>query len=318
MEDTAKKPLLPACRDPLPGDSDLTAIVNAFSVDVEDYFQVECFRNIIDSTTWDSRRSRVVESTNLVLSLLELGGIRATFFVLGWIAERFPSLVQRIGSAGHEVASHGYSHNRVSDLSPMQFREEIGRTKRLLEDCCGNAVRGFRAPTFSINRSSRWAYEILGEEGYTYSSSVYPITHDLYGWPEAPRRPFNPIDGSDFLEIPIATVRLMGANRPCGGGGYFRLIPYPLTRWCIRRINAGGMAGVFYCHPWEFDLEQPYISEAPLKSRLRHYLNIGRMEGRAAQLLRDFRWGRMDHVFLIKEKSHALVGANDFGHHFAA
>jgi polysaccharide deacetylase family protein (PEP-CTERM system associated) len=271
---------------------------NAFSVDVEDYFQVEAFKGVVDRNSWDTRPARVETNTDRVLRVLDAAKARATFFVLGWVAERFPALVRRIQAQGHELASHGYDHGLARELSRGEFREDVRRAKVILEDCAGVCIRGFRAPTFSIDRGNWWAYDILGEEGYAYSSSTYPVAHDLYGVPDAPRTPFRPVAGGDFVEIPIATLRLFGRNRACGGGGYFRLRPYGASRWCIRRVNrVDGMPCVFYCHPWEFDPDQPRFRDAPLKSRVRHYLNLGAMENRVSRLLRDFAWGRIDEVF---------------------
>ncbi|HEY1614622.1 MAG TPA: XrtA system polysaccharide deacetylase [Rhizomicrobium sp.] len=282
-----------------------TPITNALSVDVEDYFQVEAFKAIIDRSMWDSQPSRVVANTIRVLELFSAANVKATFFVLGWVAMRFPDMVRRIAREGHEIASHGFSHELAHSQSPAAFREDVQRAKALLEDISGGAVRGFRAPTFSIGPGNWWAYEILAEMGYKYSSSVYPISHDLYGSPDAQRIPFLPVVGSNFLEIPIGTIRLFNKNRPCGGGGYFRLLPYEVSRWCIRRLNlVERMPCVFYCHPWEFDPGQPRQSQAPLKSRIRHYLNIGKMEHRTARLLHDFSWGRIDEVYF----SNPLVG----------
>jgi len=273
--------------------------VNAFSVDVEDYFQVEAFSDVVDRASWDRWPTRVVGSTERVLDLLEAAGVHGTFFVLGWVAERFPTLVRRIHADGHEIASHGHAHERASLQTSGEFRNDVRRAKRALEDCVGVSIRGYRAPTFSIGQENWWVYEVLAEEGYAYSSSIYPIDHDLYGMPSAPRTAFRPIRASDFLEIPVATIRLFGRNRPCGGGGYFRLMPYALSRWCLAHVNSTDrMSCVFYCHPWEFDSGQPHVPHAALKSRFRHYLNIGRMEHRIRCLLRDFSWGRIDEIHL--------------------
>jgi polysaccharide deacetylase family protein (PEP-CTERM system associated) len=267
-------------------------------VDVEDYFQVEAFRSVIAREGWDDWPARVVSNTERVLDILESANTCATFFVLGWVAERFPEIVRRISAAGHEVASHGYAHQPVHSQTRDEFRNDVRRAKQLLEDCTGKAVGGYRAPTFSITHAQWWAYEILSEEGHIYSSSIYPISHDLYGMPAAPTGPFRPLPDRSFLEIPIATLRVLNGNRPCGGGGYFRLLPYPVSRWSIRRSNAaGGKPCVFYCHPWEFDPGQPRIPSIPMKARIRHYLNIGLMEGRVSKLLRDFSWSRMDTLF---------------------
>lgn len=277
-----------------------SCLINAFSVDVEEHFQVEAFAGLINRLNWDDQPSRAALSTGRVLDVLAAAGVKGTFFVLGWVAERIPDLVRRIAAEGHEIASHGYDHRRLTELTPAEFREDARHAKRLIEDCTGQPVKGFRAPTFSINSRSWWAYELLAEEGYRYSSSVYPIKHDLYGMPEAPRTVFAPLPKTQFLEIPIATVRLMGGNRPCGGGGYFRLMPYGISRRLINRLNGvERLPCVFYCHPWEFDLEQPHFTSAPLKSKVRHYLNIGKMESRIRKLLSDFRWGRMDEIFLV-------------------
>ena len=275
------------------------SIVNALSVDVEDYFQVEAFKSIVDRTEWDTRPLRVAENTARMLDLFDVADTRGTFFILGWVADRLPGIVRQIRDRGHEVASHGYSHELAHAQTRAEFRKDVRHARSLLEDISGARVRGFRAPTFSIGRANWWAFEILAEEGYDYSSSIYPIEHDLYGMPGAPRTAFRPMEDRDFVEIPVATVRLFDKNRPCGGGGYFRLLPYEVSRWCIRRVNhLDQMPCVFYCHPWEIDVDQPRLSEAPLKSRFRHYLNIGAMEQRIARLLQDFRWGRIDEIYL--------------------
>lgn len=272
---------------------------NAFSVDVEDYFQVEAFRGVVDRSSWDARPARVEACTERVLGILESAGVRGTFFVLGWVAERYPELVRSIQTAGHEIASHGFAHETARSQTRKAFRDDVRLAKQTLENCIGAPVRGYRAPTFSIGSQNWWAYEVLAEEGYAYSSSIYPVAHDLYGMPSAPREPFRPIRTDELLEIPVATVRLLARNRPCGGGGYFRLMPYALSRWCLLRVNRlDQMSCVFYCHPWEFDPDQPRLRQAPLKSRFRHYLNIGRMENRVRRLLRDFAWGRIDEIYL--------------------
>src|ERR1051325_4852506 len=277
----------------------VSRIVNALTVDVEDYFQVEAFKDAIDPATWDRWPARVVENTGRVLALLNAANIQGTFFVLGWVAERFPEIVHRIIAEGHEVASHGYAHRRAGGQTKAEFRDDIRRAKAVLEGLCNGRIRGYRAPTFSISPDDRWAYEILVAEGYEYSSSIYPISHDLYGTPHAPRRPFRPLDDEAFLEVPLATVRLLNKNRPCAGGGCFRLLPYAISQWSIRRLNnSDQMPCVFYCHPWEFDPEQPRVPGISLKSRVRHYTNLGAMEHRVNRLVRDFAWGRMDEGFL--------------------
>ena len=276
---------------------------NALSVDVEDYFQVEAFAGHIDRATWDDHAPRVETNSSRVLDLFAEYGATGTFFMLGWVAERFPGLVRRIVADGHEIASHGFSHARVTTMTPDAFRDDIRRAKALIEDLAGCEVLGYRAPSFSIGAENPWAFEVLAEEGYAYSSSVYPIRHDLYGMPEAPRFAFTVGDTAEgrsgLLEIPISTVAVFGGKLPCGGGGYFRLLPYGLSRWAWRRVNRhDGQPIIFYFHPWEIDPEQPRQHAAPLKSRLRHYVNLERMEGKLCRALGDFQWGRMDDIFL--------------------
>ena len=270
---------------------------NALTVDVEDYFQVEAFSGVIDRGDWDALPRRVVRNTDRLLDILAASGVSGTFFMLGWVAARHPELVRRIVADGHELASHGSDHYRVDQQSPAEFRNDVRRSKALLEDIGGAAVTGYRAPTFSVGAKSRWAHQILAEEGFRYSSSVYPIAHDLYGVPEAPRRPFCPLPG--FIEIPLTTVRLFGRNFPTAGGGYFRLLPYAVTRTALRKAGSELRTScVFYLHPWEIDPDQPRQVQAPFRSRLRHCINLGRTEHRLRRLLRDFRWTRMDHLFL--------------------
>lgn len=271
-------------------------MTNAFTVDVEDYFQVAAFEGHIAREDWDRHPRRVERNTEAVLNLLDAHGVKGTFFTLGWVAERCPALVRDIAARGHELASHGYDHTRVTQMSRDHFREDVTRAKCLLEDAAGVAVRGYRAPTFSFNRDNRWAYELLLEAGYAYSSSVAPVKHDLYGIPDAPREPYR--DGSGMLEIPISTVRIGARNLPCGGGGFFRLYPYRLTRWCIERINReDAQPCIFYMHPWEIDAAQPRQTGVGFKTRLRHYLNLSKVESRLRRLLTDFRWARMDEVY---------------------
>lgn len=274
-----------------------TPIRNALTVDVEEYFQVAAFEKTIPRSRWERSESRVEFSTGRVLDLLASCSTTATFFVLGWIAERHPSLVRRIAAEGHEVASHGFDHTRLHQFTPEQFRADIGRTKAVLEDIAGLEVRGYRAPSYSIDGRNLWALDVLQEVGYVYSSSIYPIRHDLYGMPEAPRFPFR-VRPDAILEIPVTTMRLGGRNYPCGGGGYFRLLPYGMFRWMLKRVNSGDQQpGLFYFHPWEVDPDQPRVQAAPLKSRFRHYVNLGSMHARLRRLLREFDWGRMDEVF---------------------
>ncbi|MFZ5485061.1 MAG: XrtA system polysaccharide deacetylase [Pseudomonadota bacterium] len=270
------------------------AITNAFTVDVEDYFQVSAFAPYIPRDEWNRRECRVEANIDRILGLLDERGVQGTFFTLGWIAERYPSMTRRIVDQGHELASHGYGHERASDMTPEAFLADIRLAKLILEDLAGQAVRGYRAPSFSIGLSNPWAYDMLEEAGYQYSSSIFPIKHDHYGVPDAPR--FLHRVGN-LVEIPATTVRMGGRNFPSSGGGYFRLLPYPLSRVLFRRVNhVDRHPVVFYFHPWEIDTGQPRIPGVNFKTRFRHYVNIPRMESRLRQLLKDFRWHRLDVV----------------------
>ncbi len=272
-------------------------IVNALSIDVEDYFQVSALSSYFPRDQWDRQECRVERNVETILGLLAEAGTSATFFVLGWIAERYPHLVKRIAAERHEVASHGCEHQRVSELDPTGFGKDITRSKVVLEDLTGQRVFGYRAPSFSIGDKNSWAFDCLREAGYHYSSSVYPIRHDHYGVPSAPRFPFEARSG--LLEIPITTVRWLDTNFPAGGGGYFRLLPYFMSRFLIRNINrVDARAAIFYLHPWELDPGQPIVRNTSLKSRFRHYVNLDRTESRLRRLLAEFRWDRMDRVFL--------------------
>jgi polysaccharide deacetylase family protein (PEP-CTERM system associated) len=287
--------VLPFLEEPLPRSAGHSR--NALTVDVEEYFQVAAFEGTIPRDAWDRSESRVEFNTGRVLDLIAARGCKATFFVLGWIAERHPALVRRIVADGHELASHGYDHTRVHQFTPARFRADVTRTKDILEDIAGVPVRGYRAPSYSINGRNLWALDVLAETGHVYSSSIYPIRHDLYGMPEAPRFPFR-VRPDAILEIPVTTVRFGDRNYPCGGGGYFRLLPYGAFRRMLERVNThDGKPGLFYFHPWEVDPGQPRVAGAPLKSRFRHYLNLGSMHSRLERLLADFAWGRMDDVF---------------------
>lgn len=275
---------------------------NAMSIDVEDYFQVSAFAPHIRREDWDSLPCRVERNVDVILGLLDEAGAKATFFTLGWIAERYPQVVRRLVDGGHELASHGYGHQRASDLTPEQFRDDVVRAKRVLEDIGGVAVRGYRAPSFSINRANWWAVGELENAGYVYSSSIYPVKHDHYGMPDAPRFPHRPNGERGILELPPTTVPLMGRNLPAAGGGWFRLLPYSASRWMLRRVNDGDRAPcMFYFHPWEVDPEQPRQSGISAKTRFRHYVNLQRMPGRLRRLLRDFEWDRVDRVFLTPQ-----------------
>ncbi len=274
------------------------AITNALTIDVEDYFQVSAFAPYIDRGEWVTRACRVERNVDRILQLLDNRSTKATFFTLGWIGERYPKLVRDIVDNGHELASHGYAHLRASDQSKEAFYADIHLAKILLEDIAGREVKGYRAPSFSISGRNLWAFECLERAGYRYSSSIYPIRHDHYGMPDAPR--FAHAVGS-VLEIPVTTVRSFQRNWPASGGGYFRLLPYHVSRWLLRRVNqVDRQAAVFYFHPWEIDTDQPRIPGINAKTRFRHYVNIHRMEGRLGRLLNDFRWGRMDEIFLAE------------------
>lgn len=273
------------------------AITNALTIDVEDYFQVSAFAPYIRRDEWDSRECRVERNVNHILDLLARRGTRATFFTLGWVAERYPQIVRRIVAEGHELASHGYGHERASDLDVAALTEDVTRSKGLLEEIGGVEVLGYRAPSFSIGTGNLWAFDVLAKAGYRYSSSIYPIAHDHYGMPDSPRFAYRVISG--LLEVPVTTVRLLNRNLPSSGGGYFRLLPYSMSRWLIGRVNSADREpAVFYFHPWEIDPGQPRVAGIDTKTRFRHYVNIPRMEAKLEQLLEDFRWGRMDHIFL--------------------
>jgi polysaccharide deacetylase family protein (PEP-CTERM system associated) len=273
------------------------SIRNALTIDVEDYFQVSAFAPYIARSDWDRRECRVEGNVDRILSMLDRHQTQATFFTLGWIAERYPQLIRRIADQGHEVASHGYGHQRATDLDEADFKADVERAKHLLEDVGGSAVTGYRAPSFSIGTANLWTFDCLARAGYRYSSSIYPIQHDHYGMPDAPR--FAHRVNDTLMEIPITTLRLFGRNLPASGGGYFRLLPYAVSRWMLQQVHAReGESAVFYFHPWEIDCNQPRIEGIDRKTRFRHYVNIDRMEQRLNCLLQDFHWGRMDRLFL--------------------
>jgi len=275
------------------------APVNGLSVDVEDWFQVGAFESVIARGVWDGLECRVEANCERVLALFDTIGVKATFFTLGWIAARYPAMIRAIAALGHEIASHGWDHKRVFTLDQRSFAEDLRRTRETLEDITGAAVVGYRAPSFSIDARNRWAHEVLAEHGYRYSSSVAPIAHDHYGWPGAPRFAFRPVAGSPLIEIPVTTAEVAGRRFAAAGGGFFRVLPYALSRWAIREVNARERRpAVFYFHPWEVDPAQPRVAGAPLRSRLRHYTNLAAMHGKLTRLLGEFRWGRMDELAL--------------------
>lgn len=271
--------------------------INGLSVDVEDWFQVGAFEKVIDRANWHSLADRVDRNCDAVLRLFAEAGVKGTFFTLGWVAERHPALMRRIVAEGHEIASHGWDHERVFRLGSEGFARDLDRARAAIEDASGAAVTGYRAPSFSIDSRTPWAFEVLAEQGYAYSSSVAPIAHDHYGWREAPRFAFHPMPGCALLEIPVTTAVFAGRRLAAGGGGFFRVLPYGFSRWAIRQVNREARRpAVFYFHPWEIDPDQPRVAQAPLRSRLRHYTNLQAMAGKLRQLIGEFRWGRMDEL----------------------
>ena len=281
--------------------------VNAMTVDVEDYFQVSAFDPYIKRSDWDGFTTRIENNVEKILTMFDSAGIVGTFFILGWIAQKHPQLVRRIAEAGHEIASHGFLHHRVSQQTPEQFRADIVQAREVLEDISGSAVRGYRAPSYSIVESTPWAHDVLSEAGYAYSSSIVPIKHDHYGIPHAPRFQFI-VNPSQILEVPITTVKIRNRNYPCGGGGWFRLYPYQVSKRAIKHVNQSERQScVFYFHPWEIDPHQPRIKGLSARAQFRHYVNLKRCESRLRSLIKDFRWGRMDDIFL----NPSLAARND-------
>ena len=271
------------------------AIVNGLSVDVEDWFHVGAFESVIERDDWSSLADRVDRNVREILDLFDEAQVQATFFALGWVASHHGGLMREIVARGHELASHGWDHGRVFRMDRAAFAKDISRARKVLQDAAGVPILGYRAPSFSIDRRTPWAFMELAEQGYTYSSSVAPVTHDHYGWAEAPRFAFRPLPWSPLVEIPVTTAMFAGKRLAAGGGGFFRVIPYGFTRWAIRQVNTrDGRPAVFYFHPWEIDPGQPRVAGAPLKSRLRHYTNLDKMAGKLRQLVGEFAWGRMD------------------------
>jgi polysaccharide deacetylase family protein (PEP-CTERM system associated) len=268
--------------------------VNGLSVDIEDWFQVGAFETSIKRADWDSLEHRFEANSARVLGLFDRAGVKGTFFTLGWVAERMPATIRRIVEAGHELASHGYDHKRVFLMDAAEFAADLAKTRAILEDLGGTTVTGYRAPSFSIDTRTPWAHRVLADAGYRYSSSVAPIGHDHYGWPESPRFAWQPVAGSDLVELPVTTAEIAGRRFAAGGGGFFRLLPYALSAYAVKQVNAAGHPAITYFHPWEIDPNQPRVADAPIRSKLRHYTKLAAMEAKLERFLRDFCWGRID------------------------
>ena len=276
-------------------------LVNGLSVDVEDWFQVGAFEGVIDRDHWDSLGSRVERNCEMILDMFAAAEVKATFFTLGWVAQRHGALMRRIVAEGHELASHGWDHARVFRMDRAEFARDIEKSRKMLEDASGVAITGYRAPSFSIDQRTPWAYMVLAEQGFAYSSSVAPIIHDHYGWRDAPRFAFKPLPWADLVEIPVTTAQFAGKRLAAGGGGFFRVLPYAFSRWAIRQVNdQDRRPAVFYFHPWEIDPAQPRVTGASLRSKLRHYTNLSVMGEKLEQLIGEFAWGRMD-VLALRE-----------------
>jgi polysaccharide deacetylase family protein (PEP-CTERM system associated) len=270
---------------------------NALSVDVEDWFQVGAFEKVIDRDAWETLPRRVELNTDRCLALFAEADVKATFFTLGWVAARHPALIRRIAGAGHEIASHGWDHQRVFTMDEKGFRADLEKARKAIEDAAGHALSGYRAPSFSIDARTPWAHPVLAELGYAYSSSVAPIRHDHYGWRDSPRFAWRPVADAALIELPVTTVDLAGRRFAAGGGGFFRMLPYRLSSWAIRRVNEREeRPAIFYFHPWEVDPDQPRVQDAPARSKIRHYTNLEVMEAKLRKLLRDHRWARTDEV----------------------
>ncbi|MCK9542276.1 MAG: DUF3473 domain-containing protein [Novosphingobium sp.] len=283
-----------------------TAPLNGLSVDVEDWFQVGAFENVIERTAWDGLDDRVERNCEAILAMFAETDVKATFFTLGWVAQRHPALMRRIAEQGHELASHGWDHQRVFRMDRASFAADLECSRKTIEDASGSRVCGYRAPSFSIDYRTPWAYMVLAEQGFTYSSSVAPVTHDHYGWSTAPRFAFRPLPWADLVELPVTTAMLAGKRLAAGGGGFFRVLPYGFSRWAIRQVNRrDGRPAIFYFHPWEIDPQQPRVPNASMRSRLRHYTNLDRMADKLRQLVGEFAWGRMD-VIALRESARAV------------
>ncbi|MEM5498086.1 XrtA system polysaccharide deacetylase [Paraglaciecola mesophila] len=276
--------------------------LNAMTVDVEDFFHVSAFESVITPDQWKDYQPRVDKNTRTLLEMFAKHNVKSTFFVLGWVAERYPELIKEIHAQGHEIASHGYAHRRATEQTREQFTADVTRSKNHLEDLLGEALTGYRAPSFSIGYNNEWAFEVLAELGFKYSSSTYPVKHDLYGTPDWPRFAYTRKEG--IIEIPIPTHKVMGRQTPIGGGGYFRLYPYTLTKSLITGyLKKEKQPYSFYFHPWEIDADQPRMTNAPLKSRFRHYVNLNKTQGKLERLLNDFSWDTMKSVYNIDKTS---------------
>ena len=275
----------------------LDSRLNAMTVDVEDYFQVSAFEDVINKDSWDSQQLRVGQNTHRLLDLFAEHNVKSTFFTLGWVAKRCPDVIKRIVNEGHELASHGLEHQRATTMTRTQFEKDVYDSKAILEDVSGSVIKGYRAPSFSVNDSNTWVYEVLVEQGFIYSSSTYPIEHDLYGVPSWPRFKYQREEG--ITEIPIPTIRKKNANVGIGGGGFYRLYPYWLSKRRILSFMENETAPYsFYFHPWEIDADQPYVKNANWRSKFRHYINLSRMESKIEMLLKDFNWGSMYDVYI--------------------
>jgi polysaccharide deacetylase family protein (PEP-CTERM system associated) len=274
-------------------------IRNGMSVDVEDWFQVGAFETVIDKADWDGLQPRVEANTDAVLALFAESGVHATFFTLGWVAHRYPALIRRIVDAGHEIASHGWDHQRVFTMDAGLFRADLARARAAIEDAAGQRVTGYRAPSFSIDQRTPWAHAVLAEAGYAYSSSVAPLAHDHYGWRDAPRFAFRPLPDSALVEVPV-TVAQFGTRRVATGGGFFRLLPAALMDFAVRQVNAADHPAMFYFHPWEIDPAQPRVAAAPLRSKIRQYSRLGAMAGKLRGLLGRHDWGRVDAAVAVE------------------
>jgi polysaccharide deacetylase family protein (PEP-CTERM system associated) len=264
---------------------------NYFTVDVEDYFQVAAFEKVVPATSWDGYVARVEQNTGKILHLLDKYGVKGTFFIVGWTAERFPGMVKAIAARGHEIGCHSYWHQKIYNLTPEEFRQDTKKAKDILEEISGRSVFGYRAPTYSITKKSLWALDILQELGFKWDSSIFPVHHDNYGIPNAPRFEYK-LPEHDLKEYPISTALFLGRKIPVAGGGYFRIFPYWFIKIALQKINRQEKRPfIFYIHPWEIDPEQPRIHNAGWKSQFRHYHNLDKTEERLDHLLQDFRFG---------------------------